>query len=444
MTLEGASPVSFRSVLGNFFFSKNDDAICHKARKFFLLVVALPLIFLAPAVIFREWVGHTMFIFLEIDLFYPPLLGCYCSYVFVAFYISFLTARSIDGKTCMVCRRVQPEIYICRDQEFPGQIAHHLRQQPLILVKCCRLFLRYLGNYFRGCLSIVFPCQLSVSSFLGICLFPIALLSLPVVAILLFSAMSVVAVYAVYFTSPVNTIFFCYNKRDMRQIRLEHCSSTFVSCTFLFRDILFSHLAFAAVLAVLSYDANAMCTILLWATPLLLSEKTLPYVACVILVFYYLWSSYNFFTNKYQVMALMLYKHHKTSAVVTDEEAGNTPIPSTLMKIPKELYDLACEQLMPIRVSICSLLLRLSLILVFVFVVFFLIEGSQVDTTPATRALLTFLSGLLPKIIDIFVDQRQQNIEAIALEEKVQYIIIRYNRSATEHTREQPVEIVTM
>lgn len=204
-------------------------------------------------------------------------------------------------KTCDICRRFQPEIYICRDQELPGQIAHHLRQQPLIFMKCYKLFLQYLGDSFKIGLSLflVLRFKFSVSSFLGIFLFLIFLLSIPLVVILLLTFMSLCAICAVLKTCPVNTIFYCNVERDVQHVLLERCSSTLVTSALKFLAFLFSPLTAFAVTVVLTEDAIAIFTILLWATQNLLSEKSLPYIACLILVFYYLWSSYSSFTNKY-------------------------------------------------------------------------------------------------------------------------------------------------
>jgi len=44
----------------------------------------------------------------------------------------------------------------------------------------------------------------------------------------------------------------------------------------------------------------------------LLSEESLPFVACFILVLYYFWSSYSSFTNKYQDLGLAVFKHYKS------------------------------------------------------------------------------------------------------------------------------------
>ena len=48
ITVEGPSPVGFRSLIGNDFFS-TDNTIWHKGRKFIMRVLILPLPFLVPA-----------------------------------------------------------------------------------------------------------------------------------------------------------------------------------------------------------------------------------------------------------------------------------------------------------------------------------------------------------------------------------------------------------
>ena len=87
--LEGASPVSFRSPVANYFFSGDDGTIWHKARTFILRVVVMPLPFLGPA-IFTDFkiYGSKMNSF---QRFMIVCFGCYC---ISAFYISFFTARS--------------------------------------------------------------------------------------------------------------------------------------------------------------------------------------------------------------------------------------------------------------------------------------------------------------------------------------------------------------
>ena len=49
--LEGASPVSVRSLMGNYFFSEDDGTILHKARTFIFRVVVMPLPFICLGIL---------------------------------------------------------------------------------------------------------------------------------------------------------------------------------------------------------------------------------------------------------------------------------------------------------------------------------------------------------------------------------------------------------
>jgi len=171
---------------------------------------------------------------------------------------------------------------------------------------------------------------------------------------------------------------------------------------------------------------------------LLLSEEILPFVACFVLVLYYFWSSYSSFTNKYQDLGFAIFKHYKSykksqdiqvadmtsNTDSTQNAVGNQ---DNVMKIPKELFHMACEELMPIRESVCVLLLKVTIIVSFVLFVFSLIMLHNISATPVMRALLTFLSGSLPKIVAIYMDgRRQKNIEAMTADEKIPLIVQEY------------------
>ncbi len=137
----------------------------------------------------------------------------------------------------------------------------------------------------------------------------------------------------------------------------------------------------------------------------LLSEEILPFLACFVLVLYYMWSSYSSFTSKYQDLALSLFKHFKKSRsemCVTmtlntnqvPENASNADdSKDNVMKIPKKLFHMACEELMPIREGVCILLLKVTVIVSFVFLVFSITMMLNVGATPVMKALLTFLTG---------------------------------------------------
>jgi len=193
--------------------------------------------------------------------------------------------------------------------------------------------------------------------------------------------------------------------------------------------------AMCGALVVLIFAGIGVEIAIVLAFVLLLNEESLPFVALSVLILYYFWSSYSSFTNKYQDLGLALFKHYRSQhSQVTDMNLNTDSLPENtqnylgskdnLIKIPKELFRMAYEELMPIRESVCVLILKVTLIVSFVFFVFSLIMLLNVSAPPVMRALLTFLSGSLPKIVAIYVDgRRQKNIEAMAAEEKIPFIV---------------------
>ena len=104
--LEGASPGSVRSLIGNCFFSEDDGTIWHKVRKFCVRVVIIPLPFLGPVI----FVDITLFGFFKLHPFQYFIMICFGCYSIQAFYISFFTARSCQAKPCIVCRVFKPKM----------------------------------------------------------------------------------------------------------------------------------------------------------------------------------------------------------------------------------------------------------------------------------------------------------------------------------------------
>ena len=273
-------------------------------------------------------------------------------------------------------------------------------------------------KYFRVSLSFVRSCKISLSSVLCISLL---LLLFPVVTILLLTMLFLVVLGMAIVTSPLSTIG---EALDIQNDSLGSYSTS------LSRTV--SILSRTALFFAMYSIVFPLREIVRLAITLLLSDKTLPYLSCFILICYYLSRSYSAFTSPYQELGLMLYKQYKNPPAGTGQEAANTPIPVHVVVIPKELFDKACEQIMPIGVSVCILLLRVSLFLSFVFFVFFSMEN-YVTTEPPIRAVVTLLGGLLPKVTDIFNCSGHKNIEATATEEKVRYIVNNYKKNKAGH-----------
>jgi len=139
--LEGASPVSVRSLIGNYFFSENDETVWHKTRTFVFRAVIMPLPFIGLGILDNVKCSIE-------NSFLPLKMICFGCYVIQEFYISFFTARSIQAKPCLVCKLVKPKVFSCQD-ELPQLILGHLRLQPLILLECFRLFHRCIVSYFK-------------------------------------------------------------------------------------------------------------------------------------------------------------------------------------------------------------------------------------------------------------------------------------------------------
>ena len=442
IVLDGASPVSLRNLIGNYFFSK-EDTIRRRLRMFILRVFVIPLPFLGPAV-FAEYLQQNTSLTLNIlgvsDLSHPFMIVSYVCYNIMACFMSFSSAAlSERNRPCFVCRRIKSATIICKEN-LPKRIRNHLRIQPLILVECSKLFIRYLSIYFEKCfLLLPSTFEFSSSFFLRLFLFIVLLCASPAVTILLLLLLLLIIFFAFICTSPIMNVsgvsirrrLFVYFRDNRYLFLLSFSVSIMIAIPALFGASLF-----------LSFAGFGIEIAMVLAFALVLSEESLPFVACFVLVLYYIWSIYSSFTNKYQDLGLALFKHYKSYKKyrhnqVTEINLNTGSLPENtqnfvgskdnLMKIPKELFHMVCEELMPIRESVCVLILKVTIIVSFVFFVFSLIMLLNVSATPVMRALLTFLSGTLPKIVTIYMDgRRQKNIEAMAAEEKIPFIVQEY------------------
>ena len=422
ITLEGASPVSFRSLIGNCFFSEDDGTIWHKAKKFCVRVVIMPLPFLGPAIfayikIFGSLIPNTLG---------QLILVLCCCYIIKAFYISFFMTRSVQAKPCIVCTIVKPKIFHCQD-ELPQLIASHLHLQPFILAKCWRLFIQYFSRYCKMSLIVLPFCKLSCVGVFRFLSFIIFLSTIPAVAIILLVSTLLLAFGGIVLSSPI--VILCTTRETAINVP-----------SFINRAIhyCFTVPATLGALCVLTFAGISIILAVLVGAILLFSEKCLPYVACFVLVLYYAWSNYSSFTNKYQDLAFALFKHYKKSQ---DQKLDNTvsnakdqvqiniaaEYEDSSMKIPRELFHMACEELMPIRDSVCTLVLRVTIIVSFVFLVFSIAMWINAGATPFMRALLTFLTGIFPKIVAIYISGgRQREIKAMITDQRIPEILREY------------------
>lgn len=446
ISLEGTSPIGIRSLVGNYFCSEIDDNLCNRTKRFIARALLVPLPFLIPALTFDYIIFHhhgtgDTHTGSYLDLWQPVFLVWLTFYFLQAFYDSFFNVSAIK-KPCPVCRFLKPKLR-CNDN-LPQKILNHLRLQPLILVTCGTLFRKCLVRYSKMYRSILPSWQLSWREpcastiwLLRFTMFIVFLLTIPFAAVILLVAMLVVVtVSTVRFTSPIGVIT---SVGAPKLVTKRNCC--FSSVLAFIRRYL-SHMILVVACIVLVKAAFGFATVIaILGYMLIFSEKGLPYLVCFVLVFYYLWNSYSSFTNKYHDLSLTLFKVYKQTQQddeifgrepqTVDQEQldmpGNSFSKHYEVRIPEELLNMACEELMPKRESVCILLLKVTLILSFVYLTFLLILRFDIGATPVMQALATFFTGSFPKILAIYFDgNRQRRRESTVIEEKVPKIVQDY------------------
>ena len=438
IVLEGASPFSFRSVVGNYFHSKRDTP-WQKAKVLFLRIVLLPLPFLLLGIVFDYVRNHGDENSVAPFLYNPVTLFFFFCYVVTSIDAVFKTTPK--SKLCSVCKTIKPD-FICNDI-LPRRLLNHMCLQPLILVLSWRSFVRYLVGYCkrseiirRKVWFLRFPLLIAFLSMI------------PFVVLISLGKMLFAIVAGIFKTSPI--VILCNAASPI--------GSNGGSRVCRYLGVFFITIpAISGAVLILVFDAFCILMVLDVAFALLFSEDSLPYVALIVLVCYYLWSSYSSFTNRYQDLSLILFKCYKEhrrdrisnseDVVTADPEAGNTESAEStsnpnnkgnVITIPKDLFDMACEKLMPVRGSVCILLLKVILIVCFVFLVFLMIMKSKIEATPQMKAVLTFFTGSFPKIAEIYVDgTRKRKLEAMIIEESAPVIVQRYLTGTPSHDQEQ-------
>ena len=439
ISLEGASPVSLRYQIANYFYSEVDN-LRHKTKKLIAQAVLVPLPFLVPAVVFYHMIIQRLqresipvrFRFI-LDFSQPFMLVCLISYFLQAVYDSFFNVTPIKTP-CFVCRSVKSNL-TCNDK-LPRRILNHLRIQPLIIMKCWRLFCRRHVSYCKISRVILPSWKASISWFLRVPILIVFLSTIPIVTVLLLAGMLIAALFSILFlTSPFIIL------TDVTRVNVDS-GSVFTSLPVLvFLRIFVTSPAIVGATLVLFGASLTFFMVIATLFILLLSEKGLPYVVCFVLILYYLLSSYSSFVNKYQDLSLMLFKFYKQLRIKQYDQISDDELPMNLeqidtpnsdtrgvvVRIPQDLFDVACDKLMPLRESVGILFLKVILILTFVSLTFLFILRFNIGATPVMRALATFFTGSFPKILGISgIGDRQRKLKATIIEEKIPEIVRDY------------------
>ena len=321
IVLDAASPVSLRSLMGNYFFSKE-----HRLRLFVLRAVVLPLPFVGPA-IFAEYLRQNneslipKVLGFSPRLFHPLMIVFYVCYYIIVCVLSFSPAGfTREDRPCTVCKRFKSKTLLCQGTDIPKRITNHLRIQPLILAECSRHFIRHLLTYFKMCfLLIPSAFEFSVSVCLRLLLFVVLLVASPAATIILLILILLVIFGALVHTCPLFNIFSDLNIKRGLNVYFRHNGYLFLlslSVCIMIRFLIATP-ALLGASVVLFFAGVGVDVAILLAFVLLLTKEGLPFAACSVLVLYYLWSSYSSITNKYQDLALALFKHYRVLQDIT-------------------------------------------------------------------------------------------------------------------------------
>ena len=434
ISVEGPSPVGFRSLIGNYFFS-TDYTTWHMVRKFIMRVIILPLPFLVPA-IFAEYLLYQDALspqnFLRVThLFKPFRKLCYACYCIQAFYLCFIAKPPDAARSCIYYHNFfTPKnfVWICSHRELPIRILSHLSAVRSILEKLWTiypsLFRELLQNAFLD--SCVFTptkqCfkKISFVRFIVMCtIVPVGIILTAVYSVLFIMLLIWVGVLIITVSFPIATFCASENFNFCRRIKNNTLNLKLliaVRVVAVVIDVCMSCLAAVGVMFVLRSAAVGVMIFLQLTVTFFNSKESLPFLASCVLVSYYVWSIYNSFSNKYQELAKILFTHHKILAhsPLYYDFQGFTPsrgrINDNTGRIPKQLYDVACEELMPICKSVRIMVLKVTLSVIFIFLVFAFMM--TVNASFTTRALMIFLVGFLPKAVVLYYNNERQKNEA--------------------------------
>ena len=446
--LRGAGPISLRGFLGNKLFNMNRSTVhftsrCQKAKNIFFRVVfmVVPFLLLAPALFVANLTPFKV-PYYHFNLTHPFVVVCIiCYFLRVVFSSLFLIIPQAppEERPCHFCLKFSSNPSSCFGI-LPRRIISHMRLQPLIVVECLKSFVRGLEKYFRIIIGIW---KGSDSWYICVPSLTILLLVVPFVIALLILANLTECLCFLYFTCPLSVAFQdnlfyispmrfwdqfkdCISNLDIRDTVRRLCLMVGISLVHL-----------GALFLSLFVSLGVLLTFFLAFTMILLfPDQSLPIVACILLICYYLWSIYNSFANKYHDLSLIIFDFYKSEKdQISNEElelcregsTNSTDDRDIVLKIPKDLFDMVCEELWPVKEAVCLLLLKVILISTFIFLIFYLSMKLDIDVRPLAKTVLAFVMGLIPKIILAYFDgNRRKRIEILAVKETAPKIIQKY------------------
>ncbi|PFX33532.1 hypothetical protein AWC38_SpisGene1541 [Stylophora pistillata] len=400
INLEGVSPVSVRSAIGNCFISSES-----KERIVWAEVVTMICLRVLPSLALFIKTSFTQFTILLV----VALCAVDCVNLLIKFAHTLFKGkrRKDELRRCETCYRVGDYrgMLRCQNLSLPERISFHLRKQPYLFLLFCNRCYEHLKKL---CVHVSnFP-----STFLGILWFFVSLFHKILVTIdyLLYELLK--ANHDLLLTTPSFTMIL--TSSDYRTSHNGH------HWFYPNESVFFASFIESMTVLVITEFIHAL---IMSAFPILLLEKNLPYLICFCLSCHYCMDYYSAFSKKYQNLGWILFKQYNQPTAVTSRF-------SPVVIIPQELFDRACEELMPIRNSVCELLVGLIISLAPAYIVF---VHAEVPEDHVLNGLTKFLSMLFPKIILSFRSTVHSKIETAATKIKVDKIIADWNISRAQH-----------
>ena len=397
------SPVGFRSLIGNCFFS-SDDMMCNRIKRFIMRIFILPVLFFLPA-LFVEYLQYNNILprynFLNIShLFSSVKVLCYCCYCLQAFLCSFSIRKPDDWGFGII-------------RDLPLQMLFHFRE----VHRCLKTLMLAISHPFIFMVTEIMDARtrLTVSQIMvrvcGLCLL---ILLTPFFLFILFCILcSSFPIAIVCGTECFNFSFTCIG-----EYILVFCISCFAT--------------YGGLLVLRSTGLGILLSLKL-AGEILFCDENLPYVTAFGVLAYYLWSSYGSFTKRYKKLAWALCNHYEKQTGINRVQSS----PYRLKKIPKTLFDKSCEDTFPIKENVYKLIWKV-LYLTFFGAVLFL--TMLLDATSLTRALVVAFTGAVPKIITFFVEKRKSlRNEDMTIDEKALQLVQQYSAESTPKLNQKKV-----
>lgn len=337
---------------------------------------------------------------------------------------------------CLTCK-LSGEADKTSHHGFLEELKQHLRLQPSIVVRSCTDYFEFLNRIRDRVKKALTFESAGLNRLILVCLAPFTVVAF-LIALAIFSLRITLSIF---FSCPLSTFFpvivLPYKYRPASTTTKNQVTNSTRKISYVRIAVLstrvflqFSPLFVSVCFLVFQITVLSLAVI---RRILMRSPGYLPVATLVVVVAFYCWRCYTSFTRKYQNLAIKPYKHRKTNAQSGQDQQVN-PREDEVPVIPKKLFEKACEDLMPVRESVCIVVVKLLSLLTFFFVIFAVIMETP-HASDRVKATATFFSASVPKIIEMVFskDSGLEKLEDELLDKKVKSIVDEYP-SRTENS----------